>query len=198
MPHCVNPESVDIVARMGALLFLALRIGYWVLSERRGFRTGRHSVEIVWSRRLAGYLLVVLLAVQLVLPAAILPFPAHPAVQLIGLLLAGVGLLLAVEGRRRLGTNWAHAAEARIKTSHALVDSGLYRWVRHPIYLGMLLSVVGTELAAGSWLAVPLGVGWIVWMHRQAGHEERLLLGRFGASYEAYMVRTRRFLPYVW
>ena len=82
-----------------------------------------------------------------------------------------------------------------LKENHQLIQSGPYARVRHPIYSGILLALIGTALFVGEWRA-PLGV--LIFF---AGHwwkalrEEALLAGQFGASYEEYRRRTGSLLP---
>jgi protein-S-isoprenylcysteine O-methyltransferase Ste14 len=85
-----------------------------------------------------------------------------------------------------------------IQKEHRLVTSGLYRFVRHPIYTGSLLAVVGIFLVFRSrlvWGALPLyGLGTLWRIH----DEERLLLAAFGEEFRRYRARTWRLLPFVY
>jgi protein-S-isoprenylcysteine O-methyltransferase Ste14 len=74
--------------------------------------------------------------------------PGAPA-QVAGLVLLAAGLGYAVWARRHLGRNWSAAVV--VKEDHALVRTGPYRRVRHPIYSGMLLAFLGTAIAIGEW-----------------------------------------------
>ena len=64
-------------------------------------------------------------------------------------MLLAAGLGFAVWARRHLGRNWS--ASVVVKEDHALIRSGPYRRVRHPIYTGMLLAFLGTAVAVGEW-----------------------------------------------
>jgi protein-S-isoprenylcysteine O-methyltransferase Ste14 len=82
-----------------------------------------------------------------------------------------------------------------LKNDHALVAAGIYRYVRHPIYLGDLLLVLGLELALNSWLV--LGALLLAaYIHRQTRGEERKLLVTL-PGYADYCRRTTRFLPFI-
>jgi protein-S-isoprenylcysteine O-methyltransferase Ste14 len=74
--------------------------------------------------------------------------PGAPA-QVVGLALLAAGLGYSVWARRHLGRNWSAAVV--VKEDHALVRTGPYRRVRHPIYTGMLLAFLGTAVALGEW-----------------------------------------------
>ena len=79
---------------------------------------------------------------------------------------------------------------------HALVETGLYRTIRHPAYLGMLATVLGFGLAAGNWLSLAalVGLPLAATLYR-IRVEERALLHHFGPAYQAYAGRTKRLLP---
>ncbi len=76
---------------------------------------------------------------------------AEPSWFLFGLgaSLVLAGLLLAVWARVRLAGNWS--GSVTLKEEHEIVRSGPYRWIRHPIYTGLLFALLGSALALGEW-----------------------------------------------
>ncbi len=76
-----------------------------------------------------------------------------------------------------------------------LVEEGVYRYIRHPIYLGDLLLLAGFELALNSWLALGVLVLAPVVL-RQAREEEKVLLVNL-PGYRDYCARTKRFIPFL-
>lgn len=115
--------------------------------------------------------------------------------RIIGVIIYSLGLGIAVTGRVQLGTNWANLEDYQILSSQNLVDTGIYRYIRHPIYTGDILLLIGLELALNSWLV--LGVlaliPYVIW---QAKAEEELLLNAF-PDYHAYQKQTKMFIPYL-
>jgi protein-S-isoprenylcysteine O-methyltransferase Ste14 len=76
-----------------------------------------------------------------------------------------------------------------------VVSKGLYRFIRHPIYVGDLLLLIGLELSLNSWLV--LGVILLLpVVIRQAVSEEKMLM-RSLPGYETYCARTKRFIPFL-
>lgn len=75
-----------------------------------------------------------------------------------------------------------------------LQTAGLYRYVRHPIYSGVLLIVAGITLRSGSWLTLAVAVVTVVFFDRKARWEEARLAERY-AQYADYAARTPRFVP---
>jgi protein-S-isoprenylcysteine O-methyltransferase Ste14 len=138
--------------------------------------------------------------VQVLMPAEWSPVPpltVPPAPTLIALGLAVFtgGLLLAVVGRVQLGANWADIESAAVLGRQRLVAHGVYRFIRHPIYVGDLLLLIGLELALNS------SVFWLIMLLvpvvlRQAVKEEALLAAELD-GYPGYCARTKRFVPFL-
>ena len=106
-----------------------------------------------------------------------------------------LGLSVSIAGRVRLGKNWTDLEDRRVLPTQELVEAGIYRLIRHPIYLGDVLLVTGLEIALNSWLFL-LGIPIAMIVVRQALQEEELLLSAF-PEYRKYCARTKRFLPFV-
>jgi protein-S-isoprenylcysteine O-methyltransferase Ste14 len=119
--------------------------------------------------------------------------PKEAWVKWLGLTLAIFGVFMACWSRHILGRNWSSVVQ--LKQEHVLIDSGPYRYIRHPIYTGLLLAFVGTALKVGDWrgliaVAIVLASFW-----RKLRLEERWLTEQFGPSYAAYMQRTKALVP---
>jgi protein-S-isoprenylcysteine O-methyltransferase Ste14 len=113
----------------------------------------------------------------------------------IGAFLTAGGLLFTVWARLHLGRNWS--GSVTIKKGHELVMSGPYGLVRHPIYTGLLLALLGSTLALGDWravLALTLAAG-ALW--RKLWIEERWMRQQFGDAYQAYSQRVAALIPFV-
>ena len=82
-----------------------------------------------------------------------------------------------------------------IQPGHALVTSGVYSAVRHPSYLGLLVSSLGWALAFRAGVGVLLAALMILPLLARIGAEEKLLRTHFGAEYDAYCARTSRLIP---
>jgi len=120
--------------------------------------------------------------------------PTHPLLTMLGVLICAAGAGLAIWSRRVLATNWN--AAATLTENHALVTAGPFGIVRHPIYLGLLLAMIGTALVIGEVRALlPLRNILVAWNKITA--EERLLRERFPDEYPAYQTRVKRLLPWV-
>lgn len=75
------------------------------------------------------------------------------------------------------------------------MESGVYRFIRHPQYAGFMLITIGMII---EWATLPMLIMWpfIAWMYyRLAKREEREMLAEFGEEYARYMDRTKMFIP---
>jgi protein-S-isoprenylcysteine O-methyltransferase Ste14 len=83
------------------------------------------------------------------------------------------------------------------KEEHALITSGPYRWVRHPLYTGGMVESVGVCLVMANWfVAISAGLFWSL-LAMRTPMEERNLVETFGDEYRQYMERVGRFVPKV-
>jgi protein-S-isoprenylcysteine O-methyltransferase Ste14 len=122
--------------------------------------------------------------------------PESDLVAELGILLTSVGVAIAIWARYFLGQYWSSTVV--LKVDHQLIRSGPYAYVRHPIYSGLILALVGTALAVGEWRAVVgLALAIIGWS-RKAATEETLLAGEFGDQYQEYRRHSGFLVPHFW
>lgn len=112
----------------------------------------------------------------------------------LGLGIALAGFLLLEWSHRTLGQNWSD--QPRITETQQLVQTGPYRWVRHPIYSAFLLILGSTLFITANWL---VGGLWITAVSSDAviriRYEEKAMLKKFGDDYKHYQRRTGLFFP---
>ena len=115
--------------------------------------------------------------------------------QTLGTVLTVLGLLVSIWARIYLGSNWS--GYVTYKKDHELVTAGPYRFIRHPIYTGMILMFTGAVLYYGMPLlfiiyAIMAGVFiWRIWK------EEKIMTKLFGKKYLDYMKKTKALIPFV-
>ena len=109
-------------------------------------------------------------------------------------LMTAAGLAFAAWARVHIGRNWS--GTVTLKQGHELVVSGPYAIVRHPIYTGLLLAIVGTALARGEWRGVlAVEIAWAsLW--RKLRLEEAWMIEAFGERYEEYRRRVPALIPF--
>jgi protein-S-isoprenylcysteine O-methyltransferase Ste14 len=124
-------------------------------------------------------------------------YPLRPLPFVAGVLCLAVGLWFFHRSHADLGTNWSITLEVREK--HQLVTHGIYRRVRHPMYMALFLYSVGQALALPNWVAGPSYlVAFGLLFALRLGPEERMMREEFGADYDAYVARTKRLVPGIW
>lgn len=109
---------------------------------------------------------------------------------------AGVvgGMVLTVRCWVEMGRDWS-VAIVEDSDSQGLVTTGLFRFVRHPIYAISVLMVVLTAIACMTWPMAITALAHVTLMNIKARREEQALLGVFGDDYRDYMKTTGRFVP---
>jgi protein-S-isoprenylcysteine O-methyltransferase Ste14 len=121
--------------------------------------------------------------------------PAGPELPMLGMVLVAAGLVFAVWARWHLGRNWSGVVT--VKENHSLTRSGPYRVVRHPIYSGIVLSLIGTALAIGSargFVAAGLIlVGFVIKLQVEEARMREIF-----PEYAEYGRRTARLIPGVY
>ena len=75
-----------------------------------------------------------------------------------------------------------------------LIDKGIYRYSRHPMYVASLIMLVGIGIASASWLVLLLTVLYLIFTVIAVPAEERFLLQQYGEAYREYMNRTPRWI----
>jgi len=181
-------------------LFTALWLvwaAYWLLASRAAKPTERR--EPMGSRLL--HVLPLLFAVWLLwaekLPGAFLHervFPWSPWGFWAAALITALGLLFTVWARIHLGRNWS--GTVTIKREHELIASGPYALVRHPIYTGLIVAIIGSAMAQGEWRGVlAVFIAWAA-LWRKLRLEERWMVERFGEQYTTYRRRVPALVPF--
>ena len=174
-----------------------LWLAYWFIAGRDVKVTQRHEspasraahivpliigTMLLWLRRLPGDFL----GYAILPPSATLYFA--------GVALVAAGLAFTVWARVHLGRNWS--GTVTVKQDHELVRDGPYRYVRHPIYTGLLLAFIGCALARDEWRGV-LGVAIIyAGFWRKLKLEERWMTEQFGDAYRRYIAEVPALIPH--
>ncbi len=114
--------------------------------------------------------------------------------EVVGAIVFASGVALAVWARIYLGRNWGMPMTQ--KDEPELVTSGPYRYIRHPIYSGILLAVLGTALTTNIYWLIAFAVLGVYFVY-SATVEERLLTASFPSTYPSYRETTKMLIPFV-
>ena len=118
-------------------------------------------------------------------------------VQIAGLIVMGIGILVRSIAIAQLGR--FHTPNVAVFADHRVVDSGLYRHIRHPSYLGALIAFLGWSLALGNWLSlfIIMALSLVVYLYR-IHEEETALSASLDQKYRDYCRRTKRLIPFIY
>jgi protein-S-isoprenylcysteine O-methyltransferase Ste14 len=179
--------AIDIFIGIGWAVFWI----YW-LAVSLGVKAGRSR----WTR-FAGFRVAAVLIILLLLRVRILKGHAithDPWLQAVGLAIFLLGLALAVWARVYLGRNWGMPMSEKVDPE--LVTTGPYRTIRHPIYSGIILAMVGTAVAVSVyWLVAVVLLG--AYFIYSAVMEERYMAGLFPDAYPRYRQSTKMLIPFI-
>jgi len=123
------------------------------------------------------------------------PLPDWFRLTMVGV--AVLGLSWVLWGYWVLGKNWAPSVSG-VRRDTVLVTTGLYGIVRHPIYLGLFISLTALALMAANLLVLLPTLALLIVLYASIAEEEVILIDRFGDEYREYKKRTPRLIPKLW
>lgn len=186
---------MEAALRIYLLAGLVTHKAIWQFLRPRGGLSEPAASRATLLTKAVKLLILLGLAAQTLGPE-VLPIAGDPAPRrFLGAAIYTAGLLVAVMARIQLGSNWSDIEAPEIKSGHALVATGVYRYIRHPIYVGDLMLLLGIELSLNSWLFTG-ALALTPFVLRQALREEAMLSHRV-PGYQDYLQRTKRFIPFV-
>jgi protein-S-isoprenylcysteine O-methyltransferase Ste14 len=123
-------------------------------------------------------------------------FHKSAAALIVSMILGPLSVALGWAAAHQLGKQWRF--KAAVSEDHELIQTGPYRWLRHPIYTSMLGMLLTTQAAWTWWpMAIASVIAFVAGTEIRVRAEERLLAERFKDSYAAYRSRTSAFIPFL-
>jgi protein-S-isoprenylcysteine O-methyltransferase Ste14 len=184
---------------MTLLIFLELTLKFYIMTAH-----GRPTEAPQPARRLqmvliGGMFMIwqILCGLQLLTPL-LTPWTLFysEAIRWIGVGMWLFGIILLYLAYNSLGANWALIPT--IQQEQTLTQTGLYRWIRHPMYLAYFISSIGFALTAANAISsLSLFLPTLLIYCSRIQKEEQMLLDKFGEPYRRYMERTGRIFPHL-
>jgi protein-S-isoprenylcysteine O-methyltransferase Ste14 len=170
---------------------------FWLLAARRTAANQRMETPLTG----ASYRILLVLGIILIaVPRSPLPllnltlWPLTPPIVAAGVVLTAAGLAFAVWARIHLGKYWS--GRVTLKVDHRVIQTGPYAWVRHPIYSGIILALLGTTITLSTLHASIGFVLMFISFVRKLQIEENWLRSHFGEEYERYQKRVKALIPH--
>jgi protein-S-isoprenylcysteine O-methyltransferase Ste14 len=176
------------------LLPWVVMILYWVITAKTNGQSSLKS-ELIPLLKLIGSALITYLPLITGGWFSGRFYGNNPWTNIMGVLLCASGISVAIWARHTLGKNWS--GRVMVQQGHHLAEEGPYRVIRHPIYSGALLAMMGASLVLGyvfSFAYLALSAFGLV---RKSKQEEGLLISQFPIQYAQYRKRTKMLIPYV-
>lgn len=170
-------------------------LAYWILASF-SVKAAKEQARPValWRFRLVQILTFTLLAgVIPYRPFDLVLWRRLAVVDGVGVALCVAGMLVAFWARRTLAGNWS--ASVTYKEKHELITNGPYRFVRHPIYSGLILMMLGTMLVMGRLDSVVGFALRLVAYYFKMRKEEEVMSRHFAEEYAKYMERVGALVP---
>jgi protein-S-isoprenylcysteine O-methyltransferase Ste14 len=182
-------------AIINALAILACLI-YWIITARKVKQTHSKSGGIGSY----GHLLLIAAAVVAmnlkIYPLTINLIPFSVYIGIPSMAFSVLGLIIAIGARRSLAGNWS--TSVTIKKDHELIRHGLYKYMRHPIYSGVLLMLIGSVLVVGTLGAAAGFVLIFIAFWLKLRQEEKVMIKQFQEEYLEYKKMTKTLIPFIW
>ena len=178
-------------------IFSIIRLQYQRLAKKAGYRT------VIEESKKYSIFLSLLICYEVLTLFLYLLYPESiiwAAVSMplgwrwLGVILGILALLLFIWVHSNLGRNFS--AKLRITDKQTLVETGPYRWVRHPMYTAFYMLHIAAFFLTANWF---IGVTWLIGLSiiiaLRVNREEAMMMKTFGDQYRSYMKRTGRFVP---
>lgn len=186
--------------KIGIKIIWMLVLLYWFIS---GFGSKKAQHKEPFLKRFAQYWLPLIIAILLLGPGEWFGhswlrenFVEHTdLVGYTGLAISAIGAIIACISRYTLGKNWSLSVQR--KENHQLIQSGIYKVIRHPIYTGLLLLFTGNALIVGNYRAIVAVLIVFVSLWLKLKKEEKWLMKTFGTKYTDYKNQTKAIIPYL-
>ena len=195
-PLPVTDIGAEVAFYVVFVLFVAMElvVRLRILVNREDSREGRASFALLYVAVATGIVGPFVIAANV--RGAAIAFARWP-IFVLGVAVMASGLVIRAWAIVLLGRFFTN--DVRVHPGQTVIDTGPYRWVRHPSYTGLILILIGSRLALGNWaaLAVALVLPTAALVNF-IGVEERVLLNGLGEAYRRFAASRARLLLGAW
>lgn len=193
----MDPWIAKALVLAGAVVMMAIRAPHGHRSRRVKVATS-HKTPLETGLLVLAWVGFFVPLIWVVSPAfSFAEYAPGAGPRIVGVMCLAIGLWLFYRSHADLGTNWSITLEVR--EQHRLITQGVYRRIRHPMYLALALYAAGQALVIPNWVAGPANlVAFAILFALRVRAEERMMFEGFGDEYAAYSARTKRLVPGAW
>ena len=123
-------------------------------------------------------------------------YSVNTPMRITGIIILLGALIFRVYAATTLNKSYSYTLE--IREGHQLVTSGLYRYIRHPVYTGVILGAFSIPIYSSSLRGFLVTILVIPLFMYRIGNEERMLIEEYGKEYEEYQEHTWKLFPYIY
>jgi protein-S-isoprenylcysteine O-methyltransferase Ste14 len=190
--------AAKIIYFLGLVAWVVIRYPFMRRARKMGVArsAGGTRDRVLLMIATFGQFLIPLLYIATGQPA-FADYPLNPVQAGVGVIALVVSLVLFRVTHKQLGRMWSVTLEMR--DQHKLVTSGLYGYVRHPMYSSFALFALAQLLILPNWIAGPAGlITFGILFFMRVPNEERVMIETFGDEYRHYMQHTARIIPWIY
>jgi protein-S-isoprenylcysteine O-methyltransferase Ste14 len=176
---------------------------FWILSEtllNRLLRSGKSDKKSSDKNSLLLIWVTILISITIgvfVSKTTFYPINTKYQFPLLGLAIIFVGIIFRLLAVKQLGRFFT--VDVTIRENHQLLQTGLYKFLRHPSYSGSLISFLGFGFSLNNWLGLAIVfLPTLFAMIYRINIEEKVLTEQFGKQYLDYIAITKRLIPFVY
>ncbi len=193
----MTKTAAEFVWLAGLVAWYVIRFPYERKAKRTAVRRSLRDLreQLILLAGFAGLLFIPVVYVVTGFPQAA-ERPFSNAAAWAGIICLIGALWVFLRSHAELGRNWSISLELR--GNHRLVRSGIYQFVRHPMYSSFFLLALAQLLLLSNWVAGGAGlVGAAILYAFRVQREEKMMLENFGDEYRLYMRQTKRLVPWL-
>jgi protein-S-isoprenylcysteine O-methyltransferase Ste14 len=175
----------------------------WILSEillNRLLRSGKSDKKSSDKNSLLLIWVTILISITIgifVSKTTFYPIITNHQFPLLGLAMICIGIIFRLIAVKQLGRFFT--VDVTIRENHQLLQTGLYKFLRHPSYTGSLISFLGFAFSINNWLSlVIVFLPTLFAMIHRINIEEKVLTEQFGKQYLDYIAKTKRLIPFIY
>lgn len=193
--------EIDYFA-VGQLLFLVIQLIFYHVTEYKIQKHFHPDTTDASSFLITKEYLIAFScgAIEFIAERYFFPFKSDPRSLIIwlGVVMIFIGLYIRFTAIITAGKSFTHLIATKQRTEHKLITHGIYRYIRHPSYLGFFVFAVGTQLMLQNIISL---VGFVVvlfyFFKDRIEYEEEFLIKFFGQEYIDYKSKTKTWIPFI-